>query len=174
VEHPQVPAIADLPLDGHVHPPAGLVGVPKVQPLRAFHQRLVERGEERFEPLQAVGDGAQRQVQTGRGQVGQQAVGGAVEEVLVDQHGDPNGDAEVALGDHARGRRSDHNGLVVRARAGRPVASTADDAAVRLHVEFEDFGVFGTGERGERLVAQGHDLSASDRSRISSTAGNWS
>ena len=116
-------------------------------------QRLVDRLEQRPEPLQAVGHRAQRQVQAVRLEVGQQPVGRPVEQVLVQEHGDPNRDAQDALGNHAGGRRGGDEAGMGAAGTGGAVAVAADQAAMGLDLNLQDGGVLRATDGSERAAA---------------------
>ena len=65
---PTDPALASLFVSRFKHVPAGLVGVPVVTQEVAPDQRLPQRRKQRRQALQAVGDGALRQLQAMRAQ----------------------------------------------------------------------------------------------------------
>src|SRR5579862_8201516 len=119
-------------------------------------QGLVDRLEQRHQPLQAVGDRARRQVQSVQPPLGQQAVGRTVGGVLVQQHLHPNGDSQDAVGDQP-GRRRCHDPVGVAATAtGGAVAASADDAAVGADLDLDQGGGMGlTAARGVGQAAGG-------------------
>ena len=126
--------------------------------LAVLDQVVVDRLEQGQEPLQAVGQRALRQVQAVRAQVRQQAVGRAVEQELVQQHGDPDRDAQDALGDHLGRRRCGDDAGVSATGAGGAVAAAAVDPAMGADLDLQDRGVVGAGEGGEGLSAAGAPL----------------
>src|ERR1019366_2731361 len=102
VKHPQIPAITDLALHRDKYLPARLVGVPKDLLAIAFDQSLIQRLEQRFQTLQTIGNGAHGQVEIVGAEVVQQSIGRTVEQILVQKHRDPQGDAQHALGNKTR------------------------------------------------------------------------
>jgi hypothetical protein len=118
-----------------------------------FDQGVGDRLEQRQQPLQAAGDGSGGQVEAVAPPVGEQALGGAIEPVFVEQDVDPDGDAEGALGDQPwRRRRGEDAGLGPTGTRGTVAAAVAE-AAVGLDLDLQDGGVVGAGEGGEGLSA---------------------
>src|SRR5262249_17940537 len=98
------------------------------------------------EPLQSVGQGSQRQIQPVGLPVFEQAVRGAVEQVLVQQQLHPDGHAQAALGDQlVRTGRGDDAFVGITAANG-PVAAAAVDAAVGSDLDRQDLPVLSAGE----------------------------
>jgi hypothetical protein len=152
VEHPEIPAVADLALHGGEDQPARRVAMPPALLLTALDQGVIQRLEQGHELLPAAGAGPLGQVEAMTAEVGPQPVGGAVEQVRAEQDGDPDGDAEGTLGDQSwRRLRRDDAGMNA-AGAGRSLAAAANTAAVGLDVALEDRGVVGAGEGGEGLA----------------------
>ena len=116
-------------------------------------QRFVDRFKQRQQALQAVGQRAQRQVQTVRLPVGQQPVGGPVEQILVQQQGDPDRHAQVALEEDARGRRGADEAGMHAAVTGRAITAAADDAAIGRDRDLQNGGILGTADGGEGPAA---------------------
>ena len=152
MEDPEIPPIADLPLEHDEDQPPRLVGVPQRLPLAVLHQRLVHRLEQRDQALQAVGDRAQRQVQAVRGPVGQEPIGRPVEQILVQEHGHPDRDPQDALGDQPGRRRGGDDAGMGGTRAGRPIAATADDPAMGPDIDLQDDRILGAREVVEGLA----------------------
>ena len=82
VEDPQVPTETDLALDRGEHQPTCLIAVPQRLPSALVRQGLVDRLEQRQQPLEGVGYGAQRQIQVVRLEVRQEPVGRTVDRYL--------------------------------------------------------------------------------------------
>jgi hypothetical protein len=126
--------------------------VPLLLQVRA--QRLGERFKQRQEPLQAIGDRAQGEIEAVPTPRGEQPMGWAVEGILVQEHLDPDGDAQGTPGEQPRRRRRREARGVRAARAGGPVAAAANQTAMGADRHFEDGGdVRGAAAGRERLTA---------------------
>src|SRR5512135_57712 len=121
-------------------------------------QLVVHRLEQGQEPLQAVGQGALRQVQALRAQILQQPVGRPVEQELVEQDGDPDRDAQDALGDHFGGGRRRDDAGVAATGAGGAIPPAPVDPAMGVHFNLQDRRVLGPGEGDKRLSTTGAAL----------------
>jgi hypothetical protein len=116
-------------------------------------QGIVERLEQGYEALQAIGQRAQRQIETVRAQVSQQSIGGAVTQILVQQHRDPDRHAQQALGNQPWGRRGRYDAGHYAARAGGAITTATDDAAMGSNRNLQDGGVLRTPDGLEGLLA---------------------
>ena len=104
LDHPQPPAVSLLAFHGDEHRPPRLIALMQI-PLRIpLLERLVNRPEQDFQPPQAIGDGARRQVQTQQPPRGQQALGGPIGEILVQENFDPERNAVPPFGDQLGSR----------------------------------------------------------------------
>ena len=121
--------------------PAGLVSVPLLGCAAARDQRLPQRREQRRQTPQAVRDGALRQIQPMRMQIGQQPVRGSVQQILVDQHRHPYRDAQDALRNQPRHRWRCAQRRGRRALAAAAVAPALDHPPVGAHLDLQLLGV---------------------------------
>src|SRR6202044_2677688 len=79
-------------------------------------------------------------------QVLQQSIGRPTKVVLVQQHGDPHGDAQMTLGNDLRWRWRGDNAGVSAAGAGGAIAPPTIDATIGPHVDLQEDGIFGARE----------------------------
>jgi len=143
---PQRSFVIGFLLDFHKHLPPGLVGVPMRGGLAMLLNGLVDRFQHRGDALQSASQGSGGQLDAVRGQVGDQPVAGPKEEEFVQKHLGPDGDAIAPLGNEfgCPGRGDDAR--VPGTLACRSVSPAADDAAVGSDIDFDRFGVLGSGE----------------------------
>src|SRR3954463_15901478 len=87
------------------------------------------------------------------GQVGQQAVGRPVEQVLVQQQLHPDGDAKDTLGDELGWPRGGDDARVARASAAGLVTPAADDAPMSANIDLDNCAVLGAREGLKRQAA---------------------
>jgi len=85
--------------------------------------------------------------------VGEQTLGGTIEQILVEQDADPDGDTKGAFGDETWRRRRGDDAGVNAAGAGGAVALAVDDAAMGFDIDLQDGGVVGAGKDSEGLAA---------------------
>src|SRR5205085_9115463 len=105
--------------------------------LAAFDQAVVEALEQGQQTLQAAVEAACRQVEAMAAPVREQALGGAIEQILVEQDGDPDGDTKGAFGDQAGRRWRGDDAGVDPAGAGGAIAFTVDDTAMGVDLDLE-------------------------------------
>src|SRR5512135_715249 len=129
--------------------------MPERLPLTVLDRVIVERLEQRQQPLQTIGQGALRHVQPLRAQVLQQAVGRAVEQGLIEQHGDPDRGAQDTLGDYFGGRWCGDDARMSATGAGGTLASPPVEPAMGADLDLQHGGVVGAGEGSGRQSAPG-------------------
>jgi hypothetical protein len=119
-------------------------------------QRLHDRPQQRFQPLQPVGDGAGRQVQPQQPPLFQQPRRRPMTGELVQQDFDPHRHAQKRLGDQlVRRRRRD--GARPRTVAGPLTAPPVDHPAIHGDFDFDLFRIFAAA-RFQRAAAMGTGL----------------
>ena len=153
---PQPPAVSLLAFQDDEHRPPRLIGLMQVPLPIPLLERLVNRPQQDFQPLQAVGDGARCQVQTQQPPRGQQAFRGPIAEILVQEDLDPHRDAVSSFGDQL-GRRRGGEGDRAVAGAGPLVAPPPNHPAVGTHFDLDLLRVFGVAAEKQRLAATGAD-----------------
>lgn len=82
-------------------------------------------------------------------------VGGTYQQKLVQQDGHLYGDAQEALGDELRRWWSGDDARQHATLTGGLVALAFDDPPVGIHLDFDGFGIFGAGERGQGETTRG-------------------
>src|ERR1700722_2961038 len=87
------------------------------------------------------------------GQVSEQPIGRAVEQVLVQQHRDPDRYSQHALGDHAGRWRGRHYLGNDAALTGGTIATTPDNPTMSFDMDLQDCGLFRTADGREGELA---------------------
>ena len=117
------------------------------------YQSLVERLEQRHQPLETIGERTGRQVQAVTGEVGEEPLRGPAEGKLVQQHGDPDGHSQLTFGDEFGGSGCADNTWPAAATAGGAIAVPTITTAVSTDFDLQQFTVRGAGKRREGLAA---------------------
>jgi hypothetical protein len=87
-----------------------------------------------------------------RGPVGQASIGRAIEQILIQEQVHPDRNSQDALGVQPGRRRGDDDAGMGGTRAGRPIATTADDPAMGPDIDLEDDRILGAREVVEGLA----------------------
>lgn len=149
VEHPQVPPMPHLARDIGEHRPARLIGMPVGLAAQLQCQRTIQRLEQRCDRLQPAGQGARRDLQPAVGKILDEAMAGAAVEKLVQQHGGPYRNAELAPFDQSCRRRRRHDARHAATPAAGVITLATDDAPVGLDLDLQDFAVLGAGKHAQ-------------------------
>src|SRR5450432_3736714 len=92
--------------------------------------------------LQVSRDGSCRQTQPMRTQIIELFGGWPSVVVLVEQKLNPNGNAKLTVGQHARSNRSSKDAWLALARAKAAITSSANAAAIGFDFDLDDAGIF--------------------------------
>src|SRR5271166_928230 len=154
-DDPEPPALADLTFLGDEHQPAGFIGLMKSRHPAPCDQGLVEPAEQWFQPMQAVGHCARRQIQPQQSPGLEQAFGWPLGSVFVEQDLNPHRHTQSPFRDQfGHARRSDRPGS--RTGTGPLISPPPNDSPIDYGFNLYLFRLFGTAS-GQRETADRAD-----------------